>query len=176
MINEQGFWEEEIVEGADGWTIEDDQQAEWAMKKIVEAQAEFDRWKTYYTEALEKVKARTDNTVSFMTAKLCEYFRVVPHKETKTQEKYSLPSGDLVMKKAKRVWEHEDDAALLQWARDNGFSDCIKTVEKVSWSDVKKRLAENADGVIYDMETGVVCEAVKSVESAPEFVVSTAKA
>lgn len=173
MLDEQNI-ELEFNDGNDtseGWTIEDDQQAEWAMRKIEEAQAEYERWKKYYADSLAKIKAKADNTVNFMTIKLAEYFRTVPHKETKTQEKYALPSGELVLKKAKTVWVH-DDEALLPWIKENGIVDCIKVSETVSWSNLKKRLAQTPDGIIYDEATGSVCDAVKVVTTDPEFAVS----
>lgn len=171
MIDERFFVDDGAENDADdAWRIENDQEADWAIGKIKEAQAELDKWTRYYQAMTESIKARTERTVSFMTFKLSQYFETVPHKETKTQEKYSLPQGDLVLKKKKGVWVH-DDAALLVWARENGFSDCIKVTEKISWQDVKKRLTEDSNGVVCDSETGVVCDAVKAETTEPEFVV-----
>ena len=172
MIDERDFLERNEEEG---WQIEDDQQAEWAICKVKEAQADFEKWKTYYESMTEKAKDKTEHTVAYMTKKLREYFRQVPHKETKTTEKYSLPSGDLVLRKPKSVWEHNDDEALLEWTKKNGFTDCIKVTEKVNWAELKKRFAENSDGVVYDTETGLVCDAVESKLSKPEFVLSMNK-
>ena len=162
--------ENEMAQVDEAWKIENDQQAEWALKKIHDAKAELAYWTNYYNGLIEALKNRTDNTVAFMTMKLGEYFREVPHKETKTKEKYSLPSGDLVLVKPKSVWAH-DDAALLEWAKKNGREDCVKTTEKVSWSDLKKSLAESEDGTVYDKETGIVCEAVTATKSTPEFTI-----
>jgi hypothetical protein len=172
-INE--FWFGNDENGAEAWTIENDQSADWAMKKIKEAETDFDKWKTFYNSMIDKAERRKDRTVAYMTEKLKQYFETVPHKESKTQEKYSLPSGDLVMKKPKSVWEHEDDEALLEWVKENGFSDCIKVTERVSWSDVKKRLKEDSNGIVCDSETGLVCEAVKATMSEPEFVLTINK-
>lgn len=172
VLNEELLQNEEDENGAESWMIEDDQSAEWALQKIKEAQAEFDKWNKFYSSMIEKAEQRKKRTIDFMTEKLRQYFENVPHKESKTQEKYSLPSGDLVMKKPKSVWEHENDSALLDWVKENGFSDCIKVVERVSWSDVKKRLKEDPNGIICDAETGLVCEAVKAKMTDPEFVVN----
>lgn len=172
MLDEMEFMQDEAEQEDAVWTIQDDQMAEWAMKKILKAQGEYEEWKNYYAGMLSKIKEKTDNTVNFMTMRLNEYFRTVPHKETKTQEKYSLPSGDLILKKSKSVWVHEDDAALLKWVKDNGLTDCIKVTEKVSWADLKKQLVESVDGVICDKDTGVVCDVVKATTSQPEFVVA----
>lgn len=176
MTENNEFWlNTEDENSIETWMIENDQDAEWAIGKVKEAQADLDKWETYYKSMIEKVKARTERTVAYMTAKLSEYFKTVPHRDTKTTEKYSLPSGDLVMKKPKSVWVHEDDEALLKWAKENGFSDCVKVSEKISWSDVKKRLTEDSNGVICDSETGLVCEAVKATMSEPEFVLTINK-
>lgn len=162
--------ENEVAHVDESWKIENDQQAEWALKKIHDAKAELAYWADYYKSQLDALTNRTENTVAFMTMKLSEYFRTVPHKETKTKEKYALPSGDLVLVKPKSVWTH-DDAALLEWAKKNGREDCVKTTEKVSWADLKKNLAESENGTVYDKETGVVCEAVTASKSDPEFTI-----
>jgi len=161
----------ETSEDSNGWVIKDDQMAEWAILKIKEAQNDLEKWKRYYTAMIAKVQESTDSTVAFMTAKLQEYFRMVPHKETKTQSKYSLPSGDLVEKKPKEAFVH-DDAKLLEWLAQNGITECIQTVEKVKWADLKKRLVVNPDGSIADSETGLICSGVEVVTEDSKFAVS----
>lgn len=152
------------------WLIEDDHNADWAIKKIKEAQAEADRWRQYYTAMIEKEEKRAERTISFMKAKLREYFDSVPHKETKTTEKYPLPSGELVLKKPKKVFNH-DDSVLLNWLKENGFSEFVKVTEKPDWAGFKKRLTEDSNGIICDSETGLVCDAVTSEMSEPDFEV-----
>lgn len=152
------------------WRIENDQDADWAIRKIQKATAELDRWRQYYNGLIEKVENETDRTVAFFTDRLSEYFGKVPHKETKTMEKYPLPSGDLVLKKPKAVWNH-DDATLLDWMKKNGFSEFVKVTEKPDWAGFKKRLTEDSNGVICDSETGLVCDVVKSELSEPIFEV-----
>lgn len=164
--------EQDTTEGTEsGWTIQDDQQAEWAIKQIRAAREDLDRWTRFYTTMIERMKSSTDNKVAFMTSKLEEYFRTVPHKESRTQEKYTLPSGDLVLKKSKEVWNH-DDNALMQWAKSNGLSEFIKVKESVSWSDIKKRLTVDSNGILCDSETGLVCDGVTVSTEDARFVVN----
>lgn len=170
MINDRFF-----ADGGDGmepspWQIENDQQAEWAMSKIAEAESELDRWETFYLGMIEQIRKRTSHTVEILRGKLAEYFETVPHKVTATQEKYSLPSGDLVFKAPRKVWTHDNDQ-LIRWAKENGMTELIKTTEAIDWQRLKKRLVEAADGVICDQETGLVCEAVTVETSEPEFTV-----
>lgn len=175
MFNENEFLtdeeQEQQTEKAD-WKIDSDQAAEWALMKIKEAEIELDKWTRYYRGMMEKANNNYIHTVTFMEQKLAEYFKTVPHKETKTQSKYELPSGTLMLKKPKAVWTY-DEKKLLDWAKENGISDCIKVTEKVSWADIKKRLTEDSNGVVCDSETGLVCDAVKSTLSEPEFVAKT---
>lgn len=168
MIDE--IMQQETTNTEESWTIENDQQAEWAIGKIKAAQADLDKWQRYYTAMIDGVKVRTEQTVSYMTEKLSEYFQTVPHRETKTQEKYSLPSGDLVLKKPKEVWNH-DDGELLDWLKKNGFSEFVKVTEKPDWAGFKKRLAEDSNGILCDSETGLVCDVVKVKTTEPEFAV-----
>lgn len=164
--------EPDEIERDEGWHITDDQQAEWALQKIKSTEAELARWVDYYTAQIARIRASSENTIAFMTARLAEYFQTVPHKETKTQSKYSLPSGDLILKKASRRWEH-DDAVLLAWCRDNGIDECVQHTYKVKWADLKKRLTEMEDGTICDKETGLICEGVTAVDTEPEFTAKT---
>ena len=170
---EQEIESEEEAEGTElvsRWHIENDQDADWAVQKIQKAKAELDRWRRYYGGLIEKVESNTERTVEFFTERLKEYFDTVPHKETKTTEKYPLPSGDLILKKPKTVWNH-DDGELLDWLKKNGFSEFVKVTEKPDWAGFKKRLTEGSDGVICESETGLVCDVVKSEMSDPDFEV-----
>lgn len=165
---------EEVSEDETGpalqWVIENDQEADWAIKKIKEAQAEADRWREYYNAMTAKVEEKSEQTKSFMMARLREYFDKVPHKDTKTTEKYPLPSGDLIFKKPKKVFNH-DDSVLLNWLKENGFFEFVKVTEKPDWAGFKKRLTEDSNGIICDSETGLVCDAVTSEMSEPDFEV-----
>lgn len=152
-----------------GWSIQNDQQAEWALQKIKDAQKDRDFWVHYYSDLIYKVEKDNNGTIDFFRAKLSEYFGTVPHKETKTQEKYGLPSGTLILKKPKSVWKY-DEQKLFDWVTDNGLgSDYIKVKRSLDWADLKKRFSELADGKIVDKETGEICDAVTVEQSEPVF-------
>lgn len=170
IVDGEEFENEESAESSEKWTIEDDQAAEWAVKKIKEARAEAVRWRQYYSEMILKAEESAKRTEDFLTEKLRKYFNKVPHKETKTTEKYPLPSGDLILRKPKTVWNHDDDT-LLEWLKENGFSEFVKVTEKPDWAGFKKRLVEGSDGILCDSETGLVCDAVTSEMSDSDFKV-----
>lgn len=140
--------------------IQDDQGAEWALKKIREAREEQVKWETFYAERLEAVRQKTQETVDYMTGLLQMYFASVPHRVTKGgTEKYALPSGELICKPAGIDYER-DEGALLSWCEAN-LPEAVKVTRKASWEDVKK----------YIKETGDIPEGVVPVETEPTFQV-----
>ena len=146
-----------VSEEEAGFYVDDDQKAEWCLDKIREANAEKEKWTAFYMDRLKKICDREDSRIAFFEMKLAMYFGMVPHKETKTQASYQLPSGKLVLKEQKPEWTH-DDAQLLPWVKENlpGF---VRTKETVDWAELKKELGVivlddgsheivNADGLI----------------------------
>lgn len=143
---------------ADQFSITDDGKAEWAMRKIREAQEEYDRMATHFNAQLTAIAERRESTVSYMTQLLADYFQGVPRHVTKTGiEKYKLPSGELVMKPAGLDYKHEE-TALLEWCRKE-HPEYIKITEKPSWSDVKA----------YIKSTGEIPDGVMPVETPAKF-------
>lgn len=102
-----------------------------------------------------------------MTQYLHAYFDTVPHKTTKTQENYKLPSGKLVWKDQTDEYEREDDA-IIQWCADNA-PECIETVQKVKWADLKKMLTPMGEEMAYK-DTGEVVPGVKRIARERKFV------
>jgi len=119
--------------------VENDQQAEWCLDKIAEANATIEKWTKFYTEQLNKIKAREEFRISWMEKLLRPYFHEMPHKVTKTQESYALPSGKLIMKKQAPEWERDDDL-ILAWLKANDEEKFVKTKEVVDWAELKKTL------------------------------------
>ena len=78
--------------------ITDDGKAEWAIQKIREANSDTVKWQEHFAQQLAKIKAENDSTAAYMTGLLADYFATVPHKETKTQSTYKLPSATLIRK------------------------------------------------------------------------------
>lgn len=108
--------------------ITDDRCADWAIRKIADERSEYDRLKALADEQIaainEKVAAarkRMENGTSYLTSCLADFFATVPHKETKTTEKYRLLSGTLTFKKGTTKTKL-DEAKLVPWLKANGYS------------------------------------------------------
>ena len=151
------------------WHITDDRSAEWAISQIRQANDDTEKWEAHFASQLEKIKAANQETIDFMTAQLEAYFDSVPHKATKTQESYQLPSAKLVRKQQAPEYV-KDDAALVAYLKQ-AAPECVETVEKPRWGEYKKRCSI-VDGAVVDMETGEVVEGVTATERPPVFVVS----
>lgn len=151
------------------WEIMDDDGAEWAIRRIAEAQSDTAKWEAHYKAQLEKIAQRNQETIDFMTAKLHQYFDTVPHKMTKTQESYALPSAKLVFKAQQPAFSRSE-TELLPWVKQNA-PELVKVAESTDWAALKKRIVLNG-GSIVDAETGEIIPGVIAEERPPVFQVS----
>lgn len=156
------------------FVIDNDKKADWAIAQIKEAEAERDRLVELareqlkdLTDRIDEINDKCDNDTAYLKSLLCEYFRTVPHKETKTQETYKLLSGSLVMKKPSVKIDHNDDK-LIEYLENNDGGDYIKLKKSVDWAEFKKNLIITDSGEIVDSELGTVIDSsVCSLEEVP---------
>jgi hypothetical protein len=178
LLNEELPFAEEIpvTEEEAGWQVDSDQAAEWCLRKIREAKAEKEKWTDFYMAQLKKVCDREEARIAFFEEKLKAYFEAVPHKVTKTQESYPLPTGRLILKEQKPEWTH-DDSTLLPWVKVNA-PELVKTQESVDWAALKKDLMmldlsdeEEAPRIRVCNSDGLIVPGVTVTERPDKFVV-----
>lgn len=150
--------------------ITDDRCADWAIRKIADERSEYDRLKALADEQIaainEKVAAarkRMENGTSYLTSCLADFFATVPHKETKTTEKYRLLSGTLTLAKL-------NETKLVPWLKANGYGELVKVEESTRWADLKKLLSYTGD-IATLTETGEIVEGVTVYETPGIFTV-----
>lgn len=150
-----------------GFEINDDNIADWALRKIAEEQKEYERLASIAMMQIEEINAKlkhmeemAERITSFLKRCLYRYFQMVPHKATKTQESYKLFSGSLVFK-LPTVKMVKDDEELLKYLRSNNLNQYIKVKEEPAWGEFKKTLTV-MDGEVIDTISGEVVEAVKA--------------
>ena len=153
---------------SDGFVIDTDAKAEWALKKIREARADRDKWVAWYTDKIAEIKAQTDFDTMNLENMLAEYFATVPHKKTKTQESYKLPGGKLVLKTQNPEY-NRDDARVIDWLKKNGQAQFVKIEEKLDWAALKGATAV-FDGHIVT-EDGEIIDGVEVINRDAKFVV-----
>ena len=144
-----------MEENEQGFSINNDKAAEWAIKKIAEETAETKRLTDVCDEmiaeyALKKQQyaEQLDGKIGYLKGLLNGYFLTVPHKETKTQETYKLPSGKLIYKYAKPKFE-VDNLVLADFLADNGYGEYVEVTPKAKWGEFKK-LVNFVDGKVVD--------------------------
>lgn len=168
------FIEADPEQQTEAWVITNDGTADWAVRKIKEEQDEYARLNALahdqiaeINHRIEDAERRMESRTRYLKEKLLEYFGTVPHRETKTQEKYQLLSGSLVFTKPKMSME-KDDAALLEYLKKTGYTAYVKTEEKPVWGEFKKLLTIVDDKVV-NPETGEAMDCVRLVEKEASF-------
>ena len=156
--------------------ITDARCADWAIRKIAEERSEYnrlkelaDQQKAAIEEKVEAARRRMENGTAFLTSCLADFFNTVPHKTTKTTEKYRLLSGTLTLKKG-TVKATVDDAKLVPWLRENGYGDLVKVEESAKWGELKKLLAYTGE-IATIQSTGEIVEGVTAYETPATFTV-----
>ena len=148
--------------------IHNDDEAEECIKAIRDAEADVVFWKNYYADALQKIADASQRIIDNNTARLEAYFDTVPHKKTKTQESYPLPSGKLVRKHRDPEYTR-DDEELLSWLHENNGEKYIKIKESPDWAGLKKTLTVLGETVVD--ENGEIIPCIKATERPDEFKV-----
>lgn len=128
-----------------------------------------DQQKAAIEEKVEAARRRMENGTAFLTSCLADFFNTVPHKTTKTTEKYRLLSGTLTLKKG-TVKAAVDDAKLVPWLRENGYGDLVKVEESAKWGELKKLLAYTGE-IATIQSTGEIVEGVTAYETPATFTV-----
>ena len=152
----------------ESFVIDTDSKAEWALKKIREARADRDKWIEWYQQKIAEITEQTDFNTMNLERMLFEYFATVPHKVTKTQESYSLPGGKLILKTQNPEYKR-DDKTVIEWLKQNGQTQFIKTKEELAWADLKAKTAV-LNGKLFS-EDGEEIPGVEIVEREAKFTV-----
>ena len=148
--------------------IQNDQDAEWCLTQIRNAEDEKAKWKAFYEQQKNKVFEACDVTIANMKHFLEVYFQSVPHKVTKTEENYRLPSGKLVLKKQQPEYQRNDEE-IIAWLKENGKTQYIRVKEEVDWNELKKSL--NVVGEVAADEDGQIIPGLTVIERPDLFTV-----
>lgn len=168
---------QEVSQEKTAFVIDDDNKADWAIRKIDEEKQEYDRIRDLAEEQtarieqkVEAAERRFNQRTSYLRSLLGSYFMQVPHRKTKTQESYRLLSGSLILKlpKIKPVYEESE---LVEYLKESGMPDYIKTEEKARWGEFKKLLDLSAGAYPIIKDTGEVVDCIRLEETPAEFKV-----
>ncbi|WP_409229430.1 host-nuclease inhibitor Gam family protein [Gudongella sp. SC589] len=157
------------------WRITNDAEAEWLIDKVNEELYEISRYEIslinkieVLKEKLEKVRNEKENKIARRDSYLLEYFETLDDKakkKTKTQEKYRLPSGEIVKKYPSPEYKRDNDT-LVKWVKGSQLNDYIEVKESVKWADLKKN-TQIAGGQLVYKDTGEIVDGVEVVDRPP---------
>lgn len=166
------------MEVEEKWEIKSDEEAEWWIEKKAENLAEVRRFKIslenkidLLKEKLEKVTNEEKNILMNRDFYLQKYFETIDEKQkkkTKTQEKYRLPSLELVKKLPKQNFVR-DDEVLAEWLEKNNMNELVEVKKKAKWAELKKLTEVVGTNVV--TADGEIVEGIEVEESPAEFKV-----
>lgn len=141
------FMQPEAV--TEAFVVDSIDKAEWALKKIAEHKAACQRISDFAAAEIDKIKAwaqeqaqsHEDDVKYFET--LLQPFAAEELKGKKTKT-VKLPSGKMSFKKTTTY--ERDENVLLQFVKDSGMVDYVKTKESVDWAGFKKCCSVTSDG------------------------------
>ena len=159
--------------------INDDKAADWALRKIREAEARIEQVRQFAEEQkaeidgwAETTAEREIHTIAFFTGLLQAYHHNI-YRENPRIKTIKLPAGELQMRKAQPQYSR-DDNKLTAWLKAHR-PEFVKVKESPDWAEAKKALAV-AGRHLVDPETGEIVDGVEVYEpEEPTFRVKTRK-
>ena len=157
--------QEELQEVA----VLDDASAELLMRRIREADEQYERMEAWYKFQLEKAKEIRDRTVEWAERSLRAYFDMVPTHDTKTQRKYDLPGGTMTLKRQEPQYDVNDEQTV-PWLKANR-PELVRVKEETDWAKLKKELILAPDGERMMTKDGEIVPGVTATVRPDKFTV-----
>ena len=164
-------------EQQEGFKIDSDSKAEWAVKRIKEAEREQNRLLALVDEEraeldvrekeiLDNYAKKTDGLKALLEEYLRAQYAKEEARETNTQITYQLLSGKLVYKKSGLELKQNADV-LVNWCKEH-LPDAVKVTYTPKWAEIKKNI-KVVDGVPVYAPTGEVVDGVEETYVASKF-------
>lgn len=171
-LNEYLDQEEQVNEG---FKVNDDQTANWALRKIKQyqdkqksnnelAQAEIEKIESWNKQENEKAQQSIDYFQSLLA-----HYAMKKREEDPKFKSQKLPHGYIGFRKKQPKWNYQDDV-LLETLKKNQLTDFIKVKEQLDKASIKKAF-EVVDGKVINPDTGEVIEGVSVEEQGEDFTV-----
>ena len=160
------------MDNENGFVIETDDTADWAIRSIRDTEHERDRLISIaqhqideLNEQIERIKEKYNRKTGFLRGCLYDYMQKVPHKKTKTQDTYQLLSGKLILKNESQKLVPSDK--LVDYLESEKMNDLIKIKKSADWANFKSIL-KIVDGNVVNTTTGETIDPnIVSIEITP---------
>lgn len=168
--------QQEQVEN-EAFEIKDDQQANWALRKIKQykeqqkenialAEAEISK----IEEWLQAANGEAQGSIDYFQGLLAKY-AMKKREEEPDFKSMKLPNGAIRFKKQQPKWKY-DEKKLVESLKQAGHDELIRVKEEPNKTAVKKMFVVN-DGKVIDPATGEVIEGAEVEEREDRFEVMT---
>lgn len=155
--------------------IKNDDEANWAIRKIAKARREFTDAEQQAERERERIDAWLDGKrkakerdEEFFTGLLTAYY-LPQHMDDPKRKTFKLPAGAFLVR-AQQPEYQRDDAALVRWLEEHVMPDYLELVKKPKWGELKK-IIETKGGVA--TVAGEVVDGIMVVPRGLKFTVAT---
>ncbi len=160
------------------WQVADDFAANWALRKVGQANRELVRLQeaaeheiAAINQWLEAASAPHLRTVSFFTGRLVDYRRHLEDENPDLPLTYKLPGGALTRRAGRARTVLLDEDALVEWATANHPEAVARKAlpSKVTRAD---RFTTNENGDVVDTSTGEIVPGLRVTVGGPTYGVT----
>jgi hypothetical protein len=158
------------------FTIQNEGQANWALRKISQSQKRMQELQNVADEEIHKIEkwllsdlAKEEKSVEFFTNLLNIYHLKLYEQDPKQYKSIRLPNGKLTRVKSQPTFER-DEEVLLKWLQERGMESFIERKVKPRWGEFKKRVRVSGNNCIIP-DTGELVEGVTVIPQEEKFKV-----
>lgn len=158
----------EEVNNDDRFVIDSEEKADWALRKIKEAENEIDKAEYFAETQIRQIEnwriKQTDKhyeSIEYFQSLLAEYLQN-KRKEDPKLKSITLPTGNVGFSKRQPKWVYNDEVVLKTLESEN-LNDLIRVEKKLDKRSIKKAFEVAGDKVV-NPETGQVIEGIEVQE------------
>lgn len=159
-----------------GFVIDNEGQADWALRKISQSQKRMKELQNVAEEEIHKIEtwllgelAKEEKSIEFFTNLLDVYHWQLYQQDPKRFKSLKLPNGVIKRVKTQPTFER-DEETLLKWLEEQGLEEYIERKAKPNWRDFKKRVKVSGSMCVIP-DTGEVVEGIVVTPQEEKFKV-----
>lgn len=166
---------EEKAPVSSGFKIENDEQANWALRKIMHIEEEIEASRELADAEIKKIKSwlektekQLNNDKEYFEELLLEYAKQEKIHEQRKKSK-ALPNGRIRFRKVPAKWEMDNKKVVEELERI-GRTDLIRIKKEPKKTDIKRELVVNKGKAVLP-ETGEVIDGITVLDQGLKFEV-----
>ena len=159
-----------------GFVIDNEGQADWALRKISQSQKRMKELQNVAEEELHKIETwllgelvKEEKSIEFFTNLLDVYHWQLYQQDSKRFKSLKLPNGVIKRVKTQPTFER-DEETLLKWLEERQLEEYIDRKAKARWADIKKSVVVAGETCVMPI-TGEIVEGVTVTPQEERFKV-----